>query len=222
VIPAMFDYPPKAEFNRIVPKAKVYAYAKANRKLRERFINQVAEIVWKYKLSPETVNLPARQGIQEIQVFSIALKTRALSEEVLRAMDRAIPSPVFFELSFDGRVKSTGAYKRPAVRGAPKPPLDVYFETPWEPAGTSRAPLPVALDLAGLYEQLLRSLLPVSPRPGEPVEAHVERARAARLKQRECERLEARIRREMQFNRKVEANAELRREKAALAELLGS
>jgi hypothetical protein len=216
----MFDYPKQAEFNRIVPKAKVYAFAKPTRAVRNRFVSQVAEIVWKYKLSPETVNLPARQGVQEIQIFVIALKTAELAEDVLRAMDRAIPSPIFFDLTFDGRVKSTAAYKRPGGIDASKPVVDVYFETEWQPAGIARPPLPVAVDLAGLYAQMLRGLLPLPPRAGEPIEAQVERARLIRVKESECRRLEARILKEVQFNRKVEINAELRHCKAELEQLL--
>ena len=216
----MFEYPKQAEFNRIVPKAKIYAFAKPTRAVRNRFVSQVAEIVWKYKLSPETVNLPARQGIQEIQIFSIALKTGELAEDVLRAMDRAIPSPIFFDLTFDNRVKFAAAYKRPGLANASKPVVDDYFETVWQPSGIARPPLPVALDLAGLYEQMLRVLLPVPPRPGEPMQGQVERARLIRMKENECRRLETRIRQELQFNRKVEINAELRRSTAELNQLL--
>ncbi|MCL4395344.1 MAG: DUF4391 domain-containing protein [Chloroflexi bacterium] len=215
----MFDYPKQAEFNRIVPKAKIYAFAKPTRAVREAFVSQVAEIVWKYKLSPETVNLPAREGIQEIQIFSIALKTGELAEDVLRATDLAIPSPIFFDLVWDGRIKTTAAYKRPGGADASKPVVDVYFETEWQPAGAPRPPLPVALDLAGLYEQMLRSLLPLPPRAREPIDSHVDRARLIRVKEKECRRLETRIRQEVQFNRKVEINAELRRCKAELDQL---
>jgi len=216
----MFDYPKQAEFNRVVPKAKIYAFAKPTRAVRNHFVSQVAEIVWKYKLSPETVNLPARQGIQEIQIFVIALKAPELAEDVLRTMDRAIPSPIFFDLTFNGRVKSTAAYKRPGGSDASKPVVDAYFETDWQPAGIARPPLPVALDLAGLYEQMLRVLLPLPPRAGEAIDAQVERARLIRMRENECNRLEARVRQEMQFNRKVEINAELRRQRAELNQLL--
>ena len=215
----MFDYPVKAEFNRILPKSKIYAFAKPGRAVRDRFVSQVAEIVWKYKLSPETINLPSREGIQEIQIFQIALKTPELAEDVLRTMDRAIPSPIFFDLAFEGCVKTTAAYKRPSGSAAVKPALDAYFATAWQPVGIVRPPLPIALDLAGLYEQMLRHLLPVPQRAGESVHSQVERAHLIGTKERECLRLEARIRQEAQFNRKVEINSELRRCKAELVQL---
>jgi hypothetical protein len=72
----------------------------------------VEEIVWRYKLAPATLSLPASFGVKEIQVFSIALRTAELKEEVLRTLDRAIPSLPFFELRFQGKVRFGAAYKR--------------------------------------------------------------------------------------------------------------
>lgn len=216
----MFSYPEHALVDRVLPKNKIYGHAQPSRSLRQRFIDQVEEIVWRYKLSPETLHLPAGINVQEIQVFEIALKTGALREEVLRTIDRAIPSLLFFEITFEGQVRFTAAYKRPAlsVKGAPaarQPVVDAYFESPWQPATGPRPPLPVAVDLGGLYEQMLRQHMLASPfglrpRPGEPLAAIVERGNIIRLKRRECQKLEVKLKKEVQFNRKVEINAALR------------
>lgn len=219
MIPAMFAYPKKAEFNRPIPKSKIYEWAKPGRAIRNRFAGQIAEIVWKYKLAPETVNLPARQGVEEVQVFEIALKTGEIAEDVLRTIDKAIPSPIIYELTFDRRFKCVAAYKRPSEAEAGKTVLDSYFETGWESLAAARPPLPVALDMAGLYEQMLRRLLPVPPLPGEPLKLYAERANQIRMKEKECRRIEARIRQEVQFNRKVELNAQLRLRMTELAQL---
>jgi hypothetical protein len=215
----MFDYPKQAELNRILPKNKIYEFAKPNRALRDRFVSQVSEIVWKYKLSPETVHLPARHGIQEIQVFVITLKTGELSEDVLRTMDKTIPSPIFFQQVFGSRVKFSAAYKRPSDSGASKNVVNVYFETPWEPIATPRSPLPIALDLAGLYEQMLLRHATIPSRQGEPLPTFVDRLNQIRNKENECRQLEARLSKEIQFNRKVELNAELRLRKSELDQL---
>jgi hypothetical protein len=224
----MFDYPKQAELGRLVPKNKIYEFARPNRAIRSRFVFQIAEIVWKYKLSPETVNLPARQGIEEIQVFVISLKTRELTAAALRpvllTIDKSIPSPIFFQITLAGRVKFTAAWKRtgepaPAAAGVRKASPDIYFETPWQPATLPLPPLPVALDLAGLYDQMLRRHMPLAARAGEPLQEHVERANQIRVKEAERRRLDAQLRKERQFNRKVEINAALRRCSAELAEL---
>jgi len=167
----MFAYPKQAEFNRPVPKNKIYGYAKPSRSIRDRFVSQVREIVWKYKLAPETVNLPGKQAIHEIQVFAVVLKTGELAEDVLRTMDKAIPSLLFIELNNEGRVKFAAACKRPNEANSRKNVVEAYFETPWQPANHPRPTLPMALDLAGLYEQMLRQHMLASPmalvgRPG--------------------------------------------------------
>lgn len=227
----MFAYPKQAEFNRPVPKNKIYGYAKPSRAIRERFVSQISEIVWKYKLAPETVNLPAKAAVHEIQVFEIALKTGELTEDVLRTMDKAIPSLLFFELIFEDRVRFAAAYKRPNEAYSRKNEassrhnvVEAYFETPWQPANQARATLPVALDLAGLYEQMVRQHMLASPmalagRPGEGLQATADRASLIRSKENECRQLEARIQKEIQFNRKVELNSRLRVHRAELAQL---
>ena len=61
--------------------------------------------------------------------------------------------------------------------------------------------------------------MPVPPRPGESLRDHVERFNQIHAKETECRRLDARLRRELQFNRKVEINAALRIRRAELAQL---
>lgn len=207
----MFVYPKQAEFNRVVPKTKIYAHGKVSRRVRDLFVAQVGEVLWKYKLSPETINLPARDGIQEIQVFDIALKTPDLDEAVLQAIDRAIPFPLLFQLTHDGRTRFAASYKRPSDADSAKWVIETCFVTPpVEHAALSLQPLPVALDLAGLYGQIVRRHIPLPPRAGESLAAQVARFQAVSAKQKERRQLEARLAQEKQFNRKVELNAKIR------------
>jgi hypothetical protein len=221
----MFVYPEHSKVERVLPKNKIYGHAQPSRGIRQRFISEVDEIVWRYKLAPATIHLPARSGVEEIQIFQIALKTGELREDVLRTIDRTIPSLLFFELTFQGKVRFTAAYKRLSEGSSIQPVVDPnYFETPWQDATTTRQPLPVALDLGGLYEQMLRQHMLASPlglrsRPGEGLADTVERGNRIRTKRRESQKLEVKLRKEIQFNRKVEINAALRQCRAELAEL---
>jgi len=220
----MFQYPQRARVDRILPKNKIYGHAQPSKAVRQRFIDDVEQVVWRYKLAPETINLPAEPGVEEIQVFEIALKTGELREDVLRAIDRAIPSQIFFERTYEGRVRFAAAYKRLSEAAPAKPIVDGYFETPWQSSERVRIPLPPALDLSGLYQQMLgrhmeASPLGLQPRNGEGLLEMVERSNLIRSKLRECRRLEARLRKEIQFNRKVELNAALRLHRAELAAL---
>ena len=212
----LYAWPKQAAFGRVVPKSKIYEHATASAALRERFVQQVEQINWAYKLAPETVNLPATPAVAEIQVFRISLKGASLDHEVLKAIDRAIPFPLIFELVQGGRIKLVAAYKRPAQN--PKSAADSsrwvmgsYFETDWQPESSPRQPLPVALNLGVLYEKLMYHLSPLIPRPQEPLADLLERGEQVQARQREIDRITSQLKREKQFNRKVELNTTLRR-----------
>ena len=215
----MFQFPKQAELNRALPKSKIYAFAKPTRAVKDRIVSGIQDIVWKYKLAPETVNLPARNGIQEIQVFEVTLKTEELAEEVLHAIDKAIPSPIVYQISFENRVRFSAAYKRPSDCDGSKNVIEAYFTTEWGPSGQSYPPLPMVLDMAALYEEILCRVIPLSRRPEEPLSGLVGRAMQLRSKERECRDLEARLRKECQFNRKVEINAAIRAARLSIASL---
>lgn len=207
---ALFTFPGQAKVGRPVPKTKIYEHSQIGSALREKFVAQVEHIAWAYKLAPETLNLPARQEVPEIQVFDIELKDAELDDEVLRAIDRAIPFPIIFQLHRGRQVCMMAAFKRPSQAEADKWVLDDYLRGPWLAEDAEQQPLPIALDLHGLYEQLLRSLLPQAARTGESLPEQLERLARLRGRQGEYQKLEARLHKEKQFNRKVALNAQLR------------
>ena len=208
----MFTFPPQTAVNRIVAKAKLYTHAAASKRVKALFVEQVAEVVWRNKLSPETVNLPAHGGIQEIQVFELVLRTPDVDDAVLQTIDKAIPFPIVFHATHGGLVRYSVAPKRPSEADSEKWVIGARFATEPRPiAGQVLESLPVALDLASLYEQMVRRHIPLSPRDGESLAAQVERYGALCVKRTEARQLEARLAVEKQFNRKVELNAALRR-----------
>lgn len=248
----LIAWPKTAAFDRVVPKRKIYEYGAVGSALKERFVQQVEQITWAYKLAPETVNLPATKTVTEIQVFRITLKGTELDRGVLKAIDRAIPFPLIFELIQGSRIKIAAAYKQNSrsQRGegdSSRWRIGNYFETDWQPEHTTRQPLPVALDMGSLYEQLLSPLvqdgitrvkeLSSVPEAREPpaaiysvtatseqadrvtLEQRIELAEAIAAQQKEIQRIKARLAREKQFNKRVAINAELRDAKQKLERL---
>lgn len=213
---ALYAWPPQAAVGRPVAKSKIYAHGKPSAALRALFVQQVESITWAYKLAPETINLPAKPEVPEIEVFDIALKLPDLSHSVLRCIDKAIPFPILFVLRFEGHSQPVAAYKRPSD-AALHPGGQVsqwvvgdYHAAPWQKEGVALPGLPVALDLQGLYEQLLRQHFAVPARAGESLRDQLDRLSALAAKQAAAAKLETRLKAEKQFNRKVELNAQLR------------
>jgi Domain of unknown function (DUF4391) len=217
---AFFAYPKQAEFGRVLPKNKIYERSGANTRLKELFVEQVEQVVWRYKLAPETINLAAKPEVPEIQVFAIQLKTPELNRDVLRCIDDAVQFPIIFELTqgqgAESRTQVVAAYKRKSEADSANWLCSEYVESGWVPATFERATLPLALDLGGLYEQLLQRLLPVAARAHESLGDLIARTEAVLAKAREIAKVEARLSKEKQFNRKVEINSNLRQLKAEL------
>ena len=207
---ALFAWPSQAAVCRPVAKSKIYAHAKPTAALRSLFVEQVESITWAYKLSPETINLPAKPTVPEIEVFEVALKLPDVSHSVLRCIDKAIPFPILFVLRYDSHSQPVTAYKRPSDAASEQWVMGDYHAAPWQKDGEARPALPLALDLQGLYERLVRQHLAVPARAGESLRDQLDRLAAAVAKRAEAAKLEARLNAEKQFNRKVEINAQLR------------
>lgn len=208
----LYQYPGKSLLDRVVAKQRILANGRATAKLRERLRDDVAQIIWHAKLAQNTLNLSGTFDVPELQVFVITLKGNDLHQDVLRAIDRAIPFPILFELHGDRGIRVTAAYKRPSQADPSKWVLvdDHYASSDWLATDTSRQPLPTAIDLKQLYQQLLRNLLPAPARQGEALPDQLERLKAMESLKKDAYKLEKRLRNTKQFNRKVELNAELR------------
>lgn len=208
--PILYRWPAAARFGRVVPKSKFYEHGLVSKTGRERFVAEVQRITWAYKLADTTIHLRGDGAVPEIQVFEIDAKEGDVSDVVLAAIDKAVPQPIVFELnrttSDAVEIRMAAAYKR---LGGPKVRVGGYFATGWLPGDAPRGPLPPAIDLPSLYAGLLAPLLPVAPRPGEPLAQTTGRIDQAAKLEREVAVLERRLRAEPQLNRKVELRRQL-------------
>jgi hypothetical protein len=215
----LIEFPKQAEFGRVLPKSKIYEHASPSSKVKELFIQSVGKIIWSYKLSPETVNLPAKNEVQEIQIFTVILKTEKLKYEVLQTIDKAILSPIIFALTFKGKTRYVAAYKRPSEADKNKWVVSNYFETEWMKNDSNKIELPITLNLTALYHEIFKKIIPLPAKQEEPIAEHVFRAEQLQIKEREADKVKARIKKEKQFNRKVEINATLKNLQSEIEEL---
>lgn len=216
----LFEYPHKAAFGRIIPKNKIYDHTGAGSSVKNLFVRQVDRIIWKYKLAPETINIPATKSIPEVQIFEVSLKEQDFKFEVLQEIDKAIAFPIIFELIFADKIKIVASYKRSNEADSTKWVVSDYFSSQWLPNNQARKSLPVALNLGGLYEQLLLPLMPYKPRDKEKLKDQVARIGLVFGKQKELTKLEAKLAKEKQFNFKVEINAKIRLLKQEIEKLI--
>ncbi len=202
----LYAYPPQTALRRVIPKTRIYDGAGASTALRERFAREVDQILWAHKLAPETLNLPATKSVPEIQIIHLHPKGDAIHDDILRAIDRAIPFPLIFEIHHGAQVEPAAAYKRPSDADAGK----WVIHDPLRGARTTtRAALPVAVNMGALYDRMLAPFVPVTARAGEDMETRLARAAAIRAKEKEINALQSKMRRETQFNIKLTLHGQL-------------
>lgn len=216
----LYQWPKAAEVGRVVPKTKFYGHTSLGSTVKDRFVSDVRRITWAYKLAESTINVPDSVEVPEIQVFEVAAKHDDVAEGVLAAIDKAVRTPIIFEISrgegADGTMRMSLALKQ-LGSGAPK--LGPYYSTDWQPVSSDRVPLPTAIDLMSMYIAILQPLIPVASRAGEKVSDVVGRLTTVRSLEREIAALERKLRNEPQLNRKVELRRTLKAKQATLVDL---
>ncbi|WP_375056159.1 DUF4391 domain-containing protein [Zobellella sp. DQSA1] len=208
-------FPPQTRFDKVIPKSKFYQQAAIGGALQVRFVEELEQIIWACKLAPDTVNLPATEAVTEIQVFTLKLKGETLSEEVVAAIDKAIPFPIIFALQRTlgedrQQLRYLAAYKRKSAADAASWVRSEYLDSGWIPATAPRSALPAAINMERLYQALLASLLPITTWAGESMDEAMARLGRLRKLNKQIAALRKKIGTEKQFKRKVELHRELK------------
>lgn len=220
---ALFRWPPAAAVGRDLTKERLYKEAAVGAAVRRHFIDEVQHVRWAYKLAENTIHLAGSDDVPEVQVFEIALKGQEISDTVMGCIDKSVPSPIIFEL-----LRERASQHEAQLAAAPKhrdhdrTKIGTRIRGEWTLATTDRDPLPPAIDLHGLYTQVMLALLPITPRRGEDLQAALARLTNVRKVERQIAALERQLQREPQFNRKVDLRSQLRVRTAELAALVST
>lgn len=216
----MLNIPDRALVNRRIPKSKLYKQIGVDTNLERKFIDEIENIIWKYKLSKETTNLQPTNKVEEIQVFEILLKEKYISIEILENIDRTIPYPILFLLRYKDEVKLAIAYKERNKIDENKMVVNTYYQTKWMKQHELDVDILKGLNLEEVYNNLIRQLIPIENTLKEDLEKLIELNERIESLKKEIKTLEKKIKREVQFNRKVYLNIELQKKKKELEQLL--
>ena len=211
----MFDLPVSAKVDRIIPKTKFYERAHISAAIRDEFTNSIGRITWLYKLAESTLNIPATDAVQEIQIFQIELKQKVIPQKALAVIDKAIPYPILFVLHYGDSVCFAIQHKLD--------PKKKYYKTDWTPRAEPKF-LFEGVNLESIYQRLILSavfsLVSNSEEEYESFEERLARNDARDRLEKEVVALENKVRNERQFNKKVELNTLLQSKRHELEKYL--
>ena len=208
----MIGLPQSTSFDRRIPKQKFYEKLTVPPKLKRAFIDQIKTIWWSNKLAETTINVPAGSSVTEIEVFRIELTGQELDTNVLLQIDREIPYHIVFLLEFEGKYQAWAAFKESAESGKNAFRVEMYYHTDWMEESALLLHIE-GLDLDAVYEHFVRQIGGDALRTEEPetLRESVERDKQRQALEKQIKALQAKIRKEKQFNRQVEMSTELKR-----------
>ena len=211
----LWQFPAQARFGQIIAKDKIYERVTVSAALKKHFVEEIEQIRWAYKLAPDTINLPANEDVPELEIITITLKGETLANDVLSAIDKAIPLPLIFEIKRQWgetmQIRYAAAFKeRNAVDASQWHCSDYLFSDWMNSEKTEAVTLPMTINLSALYQQMLAVLLPIPPREAESIGQTLARVAEINSQQKKLSQLKKKITTEKQFNRKVELNRKLK------------
>jgi hypothetical protein len=185
--------------------------------VKRGFIDGIKLIYWRNKLAEDTVHIPKGEQVTEIEVFEIKLSGPTLDEAVLRQIDKEIPYHILFLLTYEGKVQAWIGYKEATSSSTGAFKVNRYYHTEWMPLDKLQLPL-TGLNLDAVYENYVRQIAgdALNSDGGESLREAVDREKRRRELEKKIAALEAKIRKEKQFNRQIELNNELKQLKKDL------
>lgn len=211
----LLQYPQSCIVDRVVPKNMFYKFMDVNLKMKTRFVNDVVSITWLYKLSPQTINVESSEEIKEIEVFVASLKEPDCPPDLFSFIDCNMPHHIVFILSYEGKSMMLINYKSWSDPTHTKFTIKQTFTSPWMESGA----LTLAIEgqsLARIYDNFVAQISGIGEHKAGSMAKIVELSKAINTKTAELRALEAKVRKEPQFNRQVEMNKLVKQKRAEL------
>lgn len=199
----MLGFPQTTEFNKRIPKQKLYENMEVSPALKRVFVEQINLIYWRNKLAVSTMNIAPGETVTEIEVIEIKLASPQLNEAVLRQIDKEIPYHILFILSFDGKVQAWTGYKEATEGGNKAFKVNKYYHTEWIPEYELNLKIE-GLNMDAVWENLIIQVGGVELEQGNSLDEQIAVDERKEKLVKEIEKLEKQARNEKQPNKKFQ------------------
>lgn len=199
----MINLPKTCKVDKFIPKKTFYEKVNISNSLRQEFVDKLEKIVWKYKISEETLNTPKTENIEEIEVFEITLKEKYNSQNVIKIITKNIPYPILFCIKYREEFQYAIKYNE-----------QIYFSE-WDIYINFNLS---ALNIELIYNNIVKQLNNIDITETE-LDEELQKQNTINKLTNEINKLENKIRKEKQFNIKVDLNIKLLKLKKELEDL---
>ena len=213
----MLNFPKTTEFNKKIPKQKFYGKLKVSNALEQQFVKEIETIIWKNKLSVETLNISAGTIVKEIEIIEINLKEQNISKNIIEIIDREIPYHIVFILRSKGLAKIYISFKEESKNRKNKFKVNSYFKTEWLDYEELSLEI-IGLTLDKIYENFIIQVADdrLQVENGKDIKEAVLEAKEKERLESLVVSLENKIKNEKQYNFQVKLVGKLKKVKEQL------
>jgi hypothetical protein len=213
----LFSLPYSAQVNKVIPKNAFDKYT--NAKQKKLFAELILRITWIHKLSPDTINLEAKD-IKEVQVFKVELKVRQYIQTLLDIIDKAIPYRIIFMVEYGGEVYLSTSPKHPHPMNEDKAVIDWTFKTDWLRPSECIYKLELKKSIDDVYYDFCNQLAGKPCSTNGKLSELVAFADRVDALEKEIAKIRVAIAASKQFNQRVDLNIKLKAKLDALHALM--
>ena len=206
----LLQYPASTIVDRPIPKNAFYRNANITPRMRNRFVDELQELRWLYKLAPQSLNVERGKDIEEIEIFHATLKQSDVPVELLRFIDQVMPQFIVFILQYQDRYCLYCNYKQFTSQAHDKCDIKETFVSDWHTDIPSLAIQ--GRSLTAIYDNFVRQIAGtrLEQTPTAPLEQAIQAMQQRDELLKEIEKIEKAIQHEPQFNRQVALNQKLK------------
>ena len=199
-----FELPKSTIVNRFIPKNAFDDYTTSSQK--KKFTDTIDKITWLNKLSKDTINLDGND-VKEIQIFEIKLKTKEKIQPLLNVIDKAIPYHIIFIVTFGEETYLSTSKKHTHINNENTAVIDWNFISEWHPNAKKKISLNLKESIDFIFTDFCSQLSGFRSRNIKEI---IEKDSSKTKFKKQIEELEQKIKKEKQFNLKVEMNQKLK------------
>lgn len=205
----ILGYPKNTIVNRVVPKTMFYKFMEVSPRMKTRFVNDVVNITWLYKLSASTLNVTNTEDMREIEVFVVNLKQPDCPTDLFTFIDTNMPHHIVFVLVHDNSAMLLINYKDWTDDTHTKFRIRQAFASPWMPLEDLELTVQ-GQSLPRIYDNFVAQVSGIGEHKAGSMADIVALRKQIATAEAELQSLEKRMRKEPQLDRQLAMNKQVK------------
>lgn len=218
IVDNILNYPQSTIVGRVVPKTMFYKFMEVNPRMKSRFVNDVVNITWLYKLSASSLNVTGTEEMKEIEVFVVNLKQPDCPTDLFSFIDTNMPHHIVFVLMHDNSAMLLINYKDWADDTHTKFRIRQAFASPWMPIADLELTVQ-GQSLPRIYDNFVAQVSGIGEHKAGSMAEIVALKKQIATAEAELQSLERKMRKEPQLDKQLQMNKQVKTKRLAMAEL---